>query len=1317
MKNVASPPYAHGTSLRGQEPDPILTPSDAFRRASVTGRGQTGARSTRRRGRVAHGWGQVPRPWRRGGEGAESVSLSISRIGVYQAALAVESMGWIFREQPIEDQGIDGHVETAELSNSRAESAHRRGTGRLIAVQIKAGPSWFSEPSADGWWFRFDETHARLWLNHSLPVIVMLVNVDDHEIYWQEISDRTVQAAGESFKVNVPSAQTLLTAAAAWQDLADGASKVAPKVFEFSLEQLPPSVKKLLVHRDGAERHDAALIAYHLAKGQHNAAGVVASLLATQPTWITRNDGWGWRALGNYGASHELGLLAAEALERAGATGGADAGRCYVAAAMNAIEYDRRAARTYTDQAEEHGAGASLIAVLRAVLDHPQSDAGPINMPPGLLDESDGGQSSALVENFLYVQAQRRGDVADALRHSELMLAVDPTDTGAMVGRAEAILWAAAVQHVESAYLAEAVALLKAALSQRRLWGGPTAKPTIALAKACLLTGDFRLMLDVCLPSPSGSASVADAGDAEVRHLGIHAAVLLGRRDLVSQLVEDLADTPEGRLAQYRVGSLRLSDDQLTELLLQDFHDAVTQEDFARAVQRALGLAELGADVMADLVPYVERSIIQANTMELGKHLLVASRDFESGLPALRELARSDKQAAEVLVGLLSNRGRLRETVDVCDAILTHGHDSLFAILRANALVDLEDPAAEREALDAVARGSGFPIERGRLLTYAAAKAAERNDWVTAERRLAEVLNILESPDSASVWRLVTAHVHLGQLDRATSLIDRYQPQVRNDEDAALWLTSTASEAWDASRASEALTLAARVTNPKLAVALLGHIVTTTHGVDEAHHAEDEEDRDLEGRRREAQQPVPAELHRQAFLAMESLVERYGDQTGMFILRGEPEDLVDRMSSMLKDGEARDKILMDLQKQVRDSLLPMGFVATLSGRGYATLLVQRAFGPMVSASPEDAEYAREVDSATQSLNGEVVIDASALLTLSALSSSSLVGQFGKVTVPASVLQDIHRAATDVRASAGSPGGVRWDGATGGLRLTELPKDEFIRQLRRAEALKQFALTLPVATPAEGDLLARLEDRVQFAPWVDPIQLAHERECALWTDDLGMRRLAAVLGVAAFGTVGLLDAVRARELTQSATGEVDGILQRFAEATRSLASDMVVDLPLEPQDIVRIAEVDDWYPRGGAAAISRQAWWVWQARLGAEPITQVLALFARVALDRRESLPAWQLSAMVGASRALKAEFVSRGLCELALLAWGPSSSDDDIVDGMARARAVADEFGLRDPALEISAAAAHLSAGGLLDDPEAVAERILARIERDKPNR
>lgn len=66
------------------------------------------------------------------------------RIGVAGTQLLFKRLGWIFREQPIEDYGIDAHVEVVENNTP---------TGTLIALQIKSGKSWFKEKTAKSCWF------------------------------------------------------------------------------------------------------------------------------------------------------------------------------------------------------------------------------------------------------------------------------------------------------------------------------------------------------------------------------------------------------------------------------------------------------------------------------------------------------------------------------------------------------------------------------------------------------------------------------------------------------------------------------------------------------------------------------------------------------------------------------------------------------------------------------------------------------------------------------------------------------------------------------------------------------------------------------------------------------------------------------------------------------------------------------------------------------------------------------------------------------------------------------------------------------------
>ena len=104
-------------------------------------------------------------------------------------------------EQPTEDYGIDAHAEVVD---------GEKVSGKLLALQIKAGPSSFSEPGPGGWWFRPDADHLAYWNNHSLPVVVVLYNPQTGSCHWQRVSRETlVETATGGWKLLVPEKQVL----------------------------------------------------------------------------------------------------------------------------------------------------------------------------------------------------------------------------------------------------------------------------------------------------------------------------------------------------------------------------------------------------------------------------------------------------------------------------------------------------------------------------------------------------------------------------------------------------------------------------------------------------------------------------------------------------------------------------------------------------------------------------------------------------------------------------------------------------------------------------------------------------------------------------------------------------------------------------------------------------------------------------------------------------------------------------------------------------------------------------------------------------
>lgn len=128
------------------------------------------------------------------------VRQQAARIGVALATEAFERIGLLFREQPIHDYGIDAHVEVME---------GERPTGSLIAVQIKSGASYFSERSDGGFIFRTDDGHMTYWMEHSLPVVLVLCDLDTKVAYWQIVSRDTVASTGAGWRLIVPESQTI----------------------------------------------------------------------------------------------------------------------------------------------------------------------------------------------------------------------------------------------------------------------------------------------------------------------------------------------------------------------------------------------------------------------------------------------------------------------------------------------------------------------------------------------------------------------------------------------------------------------------------------------------------------------------------------------------------------------------------------------------------------------------------------------------------------------------------------------------------------------------------------------------------------------------------------------------------------------------------------------------------------------------------------------------------------------------------------------------------------------------------------------------
>jgi len=108
-----------------------------------------------------------------------------------------KDMRWIFRKNHQEfDFGIDAFI---DISNEYSQL-----TGKSIALQIKTGTSYFSESTSAGWVYRDDIAHLNYYLNHDIPVLILLVDDQQEKVYWNVCDASKTEKADANWKITIP---------------------------------------------------------------------------------------------------------------------------------------------------------------------------------------------------------------------------------------------------------------------------------------------------------------------------------------------------------------------------------------------------------------------------------------------------------------------------------------------------------------------------------------------------------------------------------------------------------------------------------------------------------------------------------------------------------------------------------------------------------------------------------------------------------------------------------------------------------------------------------------------------------------------------------------------------------------------------------------------------------------------------------------------------------------------------------------------------------------------------------------------------------
>ncbi len=122
-------------------------------------------------------------------------------IGVAAVQQIIQKeFGWFFREQPYSDHGLDALIEELDSAG--------RPTGKLVALQIKSGASYFRN-RGDDYVYYATPRHFNYWVHHSLPCYVVLHNPANGMTLWQKVERHTATKTSKGWAITIPKTNVL----------------------------------------------------------------------------------------------------------------------------------------------------------------------------------------------------------------------------------------------------------------------------------------------------------------------------------------------------------------------------------------------------------------------------------------------------------------------------------------------------------------------------------------------------------------------------------------------------------------------------------------------------------------------------------------------------------------------------------------------------------------------------------------------------------------------------------------------------------------------------------------------------------------------------------------------------------------------------------------------------------------------------------------------------------------------------------------------------------------------------------------------------
>ena len=812
--------------------------------------------------------------------------------------------------------------------------------------------------------------------------------------------------------------------------------------------------------------------------------------------WISRPPHQAWTVIGYYFLAHHVRDRASYWFLKA-ISAGAPNRAILLARAAWALhdtnsEEAGRLARCATIEQDPTGIASAVDSLLSG-----SPDQALIALPSPL--ELDKGTNTQLLGMILKVAAlvnlDRRREALDLLR-----AAVEAHPDRGMLRLA---LVQTISDHVSTlptghtdgeALLVEAADHAATAIPLLRRWNGPTAAATEFACRFYHAVGDLQRVLELGRPPPHGTAT-ADDLSPEVRLSVIVALMMLSDLQSASEFFTS-TDTTDFETHYMAAVQAELSEDSDAS---DGYYEAL---GFATtSVERFLVLMALARQGVTDLPEIDDLDLGSPEWIDLIRATAASvARDYSEVLRISRPWRDRSSPHALAHAKALYRSGNLSAAIDELHTGADRFRDAHFVALAVELFVEEghSDRAVE-VAVDGLARYQGSLPARWQLRYRVIETAGDRGDWSTAKSHSRALID--EFPDDPRAkWMLIQSFVHRQRHRHAWEVLKNYEDlEVVDDVTAVMKIQLRSRFENTPDVVDMTLRLVADYPDSELVMATaIQGVVSITRDLD-----------------------LPEDIRAEASQLLPRFLDQFPDSPYLWPVSIDLEDPVESLRPYLEpQAVAREEIL----RKVRYGEIPIGVLSDLFKEPYTLhcLANERCSIPVNNQE-------LETEAAAAALGSEVVVDTTALITPARLNEPVWVDQhFSRVVIPDVLVDDVH-AAMDYIDSRGS-GTIGWDVLADRFTARELTPEDIAEARQPLERL--VTVITDVLDPVSSVTAPPLEgiDSGDFGHWYASILIAKDREVPLYSDDLVLRNLARSVGVAAFDTYAVVQALETKELS-------------------------------------------------------------------------------------------------------------------------------------------------------------------------------------------